>query len=85
MEEFTLEVPQNSYCQISDIRHTFVGNKIVYHSDVVGALPVGTAPTTVFILDLSPGFNRLRKDNCKTKQETFKFGDLVYHVLEVWR
>ena len=28
------------------VRHTFVGNKIVGHSDVVGAWPVGAAPTT---------------------------------------
>ena len=32
--------------ETSDIWHTLVGNKIVDHSDVVGALPVGTAPTT---------------------------------------
>ena len=35
-----------SYHQISNIRHTFVGNQIVDHSDVVGASPVGAAPTT---------------------------------------
>ena len=30
----------------SNIRCTFVGYKIADHSDVVGASPVGTAPTT---------------------------------------
>ena len=35
-----------NYCQVSDIRRTLVGNKIVDHSDVVGASPVGAAPTT---------------------------------------
>ena len=30
----------------SNIRYNFVGNKIVDNSDVVGALPVSTAPTT---------------------------------------
>ena len=30
----------------SNISHTLVGNKIVDHSNVVGALPVGAAPTT---------------------------------------
>ena len=35
-----------SYRQVSNIRRTFVGNKIVDHSDVVGASPVGAAPTT---------------------------------------
>ena len=34
------------YSQISNIRRTLVGNKIVDHSDVVGASPVGAAPTT---------------------------------------
>ena len=35
-----------SYCKTSNISHKLVGNKIVDHSDAVGALPVGTAPTT---------------------------------------
>ena len=34
------------YCQPSNIMRTLVGNKIVDHTDVVGASPVGTAPTT---------------------------------------
>ena len=34
------------YCQVSNIRRTLVGNKIVNRSDVVGAMPVGAAPTT---------------------------------------
>ena len=34
------------YRQISNIIRTLVGNKIVDHSDVVGASPVGAAPTT---------------------------------------
>ena len=44
---------QNIYCiyrQGSDIRRTSVGNKIVDHSDVVGASPVGAAPTTASFL-----------------------------------
>ena len=34
------------YRQVSNIRRTLVGNKIVDHSDVVGATSVGAAPTT---------------------------------------
>ena len=35
------------YCRkTSNISHTLVGNKIVDHSDVVGASPAGAAPTT---------------------------------------
>ena len=39
-------VAVKTYCQTSNISHTFVGNKIVDHSDIVGASAVGTAPTT---------------------------------------
>ena len=35
-----------NYCWVSNIRCTLVGNKIVDHSDVDGASPVGAAPTT---------------------------------------
>ena len=34
------------YYQTSNIRCTLVGNKLVDHSDVFGASPVGAAPTT---------------------------------------
>ena len=34
------------YRQVSNIRPNLVDNKIVDHSDVVGASPVGAAPTT---------------------------------------
>ena len=34
------------YRKVSNISRTLVGNKIVDHSDVVGASPVDTAPTT---------------------------------------
>ena len=36
----------SGYRKTSNIRGTIVGNKIVDHSDVVGASPVGAAPTT---------------------------------------
>ena len=35
-----------NYGKVSNIRRTLVGNEIVDHSDVVGASPVGAAPTT---------------------------------------
>ena len=35
-----------TYRQISNTRHTLLGNKIVDHSDAVGASPVGAAPTS---------------------------------------
>ena len=36
---------ENTYRQVSNIRRA-LGNTIVDHSDVVGASPVGAAPTT---------------------------------------
>ena len=38
----------------------------------------------IFILDVTPGFNGLGKDNWKMRQETFKFWNLVLLILEVW-
>ena len=35
-----------NYRKVSNIRRTLVGNEIVDHSHVVGASPVGAAPTT---------------------------------------
>ena len=42
-QESTVQI---KYSKTSNIRRTLVGNKIVDHSDVVGASPVGAAPTT---------------------------------------
>ena len=36
----------------------------------------------IFVLDVTPGFNGLGKDNCKTRQDTFKFWDLVRLTLD---
>ena len=64
-----------SYPQICNIRPRLVGNIMVDHADIVGASPVGIAPTTyTSILNLTPGLNGLGKDNYKTRRETFKFG-----------
>ena len=71
----------SSYHQSSNISHTLVGNEIVDHSDVVGASPVGAAPTT-------PSFSTWHlavMDQVKTRRETSEFGDLVRLILEVWR
>ena len=75
----------STYRQVSNIRRTLVVNKNVDHSDVVGASPVGAAPTYIFILDLTSGFIGLGKDSCKMRRETFKFGDLVRLILEILR
>ena len=48
------------YCQTSNISCSFIGNKLVEHSDKAGDY--------IFILDLTPGFHGLGKDNCKTRR-----------------
>ena len=42
----TLNAAPIDYSKTSNLRRTLVGNKIVDHSDVVGASPVGAAPAT---------------------------------------
>ena len=71
------------YRQTSNIRRTLVGNKIVDHSDVVGASPVVAAPTTSSFS--TPSVNGLGRDNCKMKQESFKFWNFVCLILEILR
>ena len=44
--DWKTQTAYETYRKISNIRRTLVGNKIVDHSDVVGASPVGAAPTT---------------------------------------
>ena len=48
--EFQIKIHKNmllrDYRKVSNIRRTLVGNKVVDHSDVVGASPVGAAPNT---------------------------------------
>ena len=39
----------------------------------------------ISILDETPGFNGLGKDNCTTRRETFKFRDLVLRLSKIWR
>ena len=39
----------------------------------------------IFILDLTPGFNILHKDNGKTRREAFQFWNLVRLKLEILR
>ena len=66
-----------NYRQIYNISHMLICNKIVDHSGVIG-----TARSN-YIFVLTPDFNRLHRDNCKTRQETFKFCDLVQLILEI--
>ena len=48
-----------------------MGNKIVDH------IACRRCSNYIFILDLTPAFSELDKDNYETRRETFKFWDLV--------
>ena len=37
----------------------------------------------IFIFELTPRFNRLHKDNCKTRRETFEFWDFVSYIRDL--
>ena len=39
----------------------------------------------IFIIDLTPGFKGLGKDNRKTRRETFTSRELVRLLFETWR
>ena len=71
------------YRQTSDISRTLVGNKT---SPRCGwSIACRCCSNYIFILDLTPGFKGLSKDNCKTRRETCMFWYLAHLILEVWR
>ena len=74
---------QEKYCQTSNISYTLVSSKIVDHSDLIGAQPVGAAPTTSSFFTSTPVFNGLGKDNGKTRRGTFKFWYNLYWRFKV--
>ena len=63
--QYCFQGSNNQHRPTFDIRRTLVGNRIIDHSDVI------------FILNLTPGFDGLGKDNCKARREIFKFWHLV--------
>ena len=70
-----------TYPKTFNTKRTLVGNEIVDHSDVGTAPPVAAIPTTSSFS--TPGFNRLGKDNFKTKRKKHLCGDSVRLILEV--
>ena len=63
-----------NYLQNSNIRRTLVGNKIFDHSDVVGALPVGAAPTSSSYLILHIASMDWAKTTARRDKKHFIFG-----------
>ena len=70
------------YPQTSNIRGSLVGIKLVYHSYVVGASPVGAAPTTSSsVIEYLASMDWAK--TTEMRWESFKFSDLVQLILEV--
>ena len=57
------------YRKTSNIRRPLLGNRIVDHSDVVGASPAGAAQTTSSFSVQCPTSNWLGQVNCKTPEK----------------
>ena len=93
--DFLFEIKFNSVCvisvthvtdyhQASNIRRGLVGNDIPDHSDVVGASPVGAAPTTSSFSILHLAWI-IWTDISKMRREIFKFWGLVLLVIDISR
>ena len=79
----TLHVVIPDYRKVSNIRRTLAGYKIVDHPDVVGASPVGAAPTTSSLS--TKHLASLVYAKTATRRETIKLQDLVRLILEILR
>ena len=62
-----------NYRKTSNISRTLVGSKL---TQMLGY---------IFILDLTPGYNGLGIDNCKTRRESFRLCDLGRLILDILR
>ena len=80
-----LSCSSKTYRQVSNIRRTLVGNKIVNHSDVVGASPVGAAPTTSSFSTYQLASLDLAKTSARRDEKHLSFGILVWLILEILR
>ena len=76
---------RKSATTFGDLPDCLVGNHLL-----IAQMYLGHCLSALFqlhlhsIINLTPGFNGLDKDNYKTRRETFKFFYLVWLILEVW-
>ena len=78
------EVWRNSYWQTSNIRRTLVGNNIVDQSNLIGASPVGAAPTKSSF-STEHQLQWIGQRQLRDRMKKFKFWDLLCLILEVWQ
>ena len=72
-----------TYYQTFNIICTLVGNKTVWSLRCSWSIACRHCSNYIFIFNLTPGFNGLGKDNCKTWRETFQFWDFVHLIIQV--
>ena len=73
-----------NYRQTSNIGRTLLDNTTCWSIRSSWSIAYRRCSNYIFILYLTPGFNRLGKDNCKTRRETFNFRDLVRLILDIY-
>ena len=74
-----------NYRQVYNTRRTLVGNQTVDHSDVVGASPVGAAPTISSFSIEHLASSYWTKTTASRYEKRLSFGDFVRLVLEILR
>ena len=70
------------YRQTSDVSCTSVGIPLLI-TPMYWSIAYRSCSTTSSFP--TPGFNRLGKDNCKSRRETSTFWNLIRRISEVWR
>ena len=73
------------YRQISDTSRTVVGNKIVGHSNVVGASPIGAAPTVSSCSTWHQASIDCAKTTARRDEKTLKLWILARLLSDIWR
>ena len=74
-----------TYPQTYNIRRTLVGNRMVDHTDVVGAWSVGVARTTLsFSTDHLASLD-WERTTARRDEKHFKYWDLIRVILGIWR
>ena len=77
---------KDHYCSWQDLDKKITGKPNCFFFFITKKSLSKTASCSnyIFILDLTPGFKGLDKDDRKTRGESFKFCDLVRLILEIW-
>ena len=73
------------YRRVSNIRRNFSRQLNCWSLRCSWSIACRRCSNYIFILNLTPGFNGLGKDNYKMRRETIKFWDLVRLILETLR